>query len=313
MRPEDTESIARLLLGEEFATFKRTRQERDVTYSIDNVSRFRATVFWQQGFVGVVLRVIPLLIRTFDQLNLPTSLEDLCVIRRGLIMLTGATGNGKSTTMAAMLHRINQTRRAHIVTIEDPIEFLFPKEKSLIIQREIGSDTRSFRDALTAAMRQDPDVIMVGEVRDYETAEICLKGAETGHLMISAIHTPDALKTVQRFVGLFPPAELESARLRLAESLRATVSLRLLPTSDGQTRIPAVEIMRVTRTIQECIRHTDKLGEIPGHIAKGADLYGTQTFDQHIIALFNQKKISMEVARMAATNPDEMERSLTME
>lgn len=313
LRPEDTEAIANILLGEEYEVFKKTHQERDVTYSIENVSRFRATVFWQQGFVGVVLRVIPLGIRNFEQLNLPNNLDDLCVTRRGLILITGATGNGKSTTMAAMLNRINQTRRAHIVTIEDPIEFLYPKEKGLVIQREIGSDTRTFRDALTAAMRQDPDVIMVGEVRDYETAEICLKGAETGHLIITAVHTPDAMKTIQRYVGMFPPEDHESARLRLAESLKATVSLRLLPTTDGQGRVPAVEIMRVTRTIQECIRNREKLGEIPANIAKGRDLYGMQTFDQHLAELFAQKKITLEVAKLAATNPDELERALTID
>lgn len=313
LRAEDTEAIAKMLLGEDYPAFKKMRQERDMTYSIEGVSRFRATIFWQQGFVGVVLRVIPLLIRNFDQLNLPACLEDICLIRRGLIMVTGATGNGKSTTLAAMLQRINQTRRAHIVTIEDPIEFLFPKEKSLIIQREIGSDTGSFRDALKAALRQDPDIIMVGEVRDYETAEICLKGAETGHLIMTAIHTPDAASTIQRFAGLFAAEEQEAARLRLAETLRATLSLRLLPTSDAQSRVPAVEVMRVTRTIQECIRNPDKVSEIPAHIQRGGDLYAMQSFDQHIVQLFKQQRISLDVARMAATNPDELERSLTID
>ena len=313
LRPEDTEAIAMLLLKDDFNEFNTTRQERDMTYAIENVSRFRATLFWQQNVVGIVLRVIPLNIRNFEQLNLPASLDDLCVSRRGLILITGATGNGKSTTMAAMLNRINQSRRAHIVTIEDPIEYLYPKEKSLVIQREIGTDTRSFRDALTAAMRQDPDVIMVGEVRDYETAEICLKGAETGHLILTAIHTPDATKTIQRYVGMFPPEDHESARLRLAEALKATVSLRLLPTPEGQSRVPAVEVMRVTRTIQECIRHPEKTAEIAGHISKGRDLYGMQTFDQHLAQLYAQKKITIEVAKMAATNSEELERTLMVD
>ena len=314
LRPEDTEAVAQLLLGDEFAAFKKTHTERDVTYSIENVSRFRATVFWQQGYIGAVLRVIPLLIRNFEQLNLPASLEDICLARRGLLLVTGATGNGKSTTMAAMVHRINQTRRAHIVTVEDPIEFLFPKEKSLVIQREIGTDTASFRTALVSALRQDPDVIMVGEVRDYETAEICLKGAETGHLVLTAIHTPDAAATVQRFVGLFPPEDHDSARMRLAESLKATVSLRLLPAVDSQGgRIPAVEVMRVTRTIQECIRQPEKLSEIQHHITQGRDLYGMQTFDQHILELHQKKRVSLEVAKMAASNPEEFQRALTIE
>ncbi len=313
LRAEDTEAIAQLLLGEEYATFKKTHIERDVTYAIENVSRFRATVFRQQGYVGAVLRVIPLVIRNFEQLNLPPPLEDICLSRRGLVFVTGATGNGKSTTLAAMIHRINQTRRAHIVTIEDPIEFLYPKEKSLVIQREVGSDTKTYREALVSALRQDPDVIMIGEVRDYETAEICLKGAETGHLVLTAIHTPDAVRTIQRFMGLFPPEDHDSARVRLAEALKATVSLRLLPTADGQGRIPAVEIMRVTRTIQECIRQADKLSEIPHHIGQGRDLYGMQTFDQHLLELHQKKRITYEVARMAATNPEEFQRALTIE
>jgi twitching motility protein PilT len=312
LRREDTDALAQILLGANYAAFKEDHKERDVTYSIENVSRFRATVFWQQGYVGAVLRVIPLNIRSFEQLNLPASLNDLCVIRRGLVLVSGATGNGKSTTMAAMLHRVNQTRRAHIVTIEDPIEFLFPKEKSLFIQREVGTDTPTFRSALTAALRQDPDVIMLGEIRDYETAEICLKGSETGHMVMSAIHTPDAEHTIARFVGLFPPEDHESAQMRLAEALKATVSLRLLPTADGQGRVPAVEIMRVTRTLQECIRH-NKLSELTQHIAKGKDLYGMQTFDQHVLELFQRKKISYEVAKMAASNPEEFQRSLTIE
>lgn len=313
LRPEDTEAIAQVLLGPEFKSFKETHVERDLTYSIEGVSRFRATIFWQRGYVGAVLRVIPLLIRNIEQLNLPAALADLCVIRRGMILVSGATGNGKSTTLAAMLQRINQTRRAHIVTIEDPIEFLFPKEKSLFIQREVGSDTKSYREALRAAMRQDPDVIMLGEIRDYETAEICLKGAETGHLVLSAIHTPDAMRTIQRFVGLFPPEDHEAARVRLAESLKATVSLRLLPTTDGQGRVPAVEIMRVTRSIQECIRNAEKQSEIPHHMTNGRDLYGMQTFDQHLVELFQQKKVSFEVAKMAASNAEEFQRALTIE
>lgn len=313
LRPEDTEAAAQILLRDDYGTFKSNKKERDVTYGIEGVSRFRASVFWQQGHVGIVLRVIPLTIRTLEQLNLPVQLETLCNMRRGLIMFTGATGNGKSTTMAALLQRINQVRRAHVITIEDPIEFLFPKEKSLVIQREIGTDTGNFRDALVAALRQDPDVIMVGEIRDYETAEICLKGAETGHLILSAIHTPDATQTIQRFVGMFPAHDHGSARLRLAESLKATISLRLLARADGQGRLPAVEIMRVTRIIQDCIRQPEKLGEMSEHIAKGHDLYGMQTFDQHVLDMLKAKKITLDVAKMAATNAEALERALTME
>jgi twitching motility protein PilT len=220
-------------------------------------------VFWQQGYIGAVLRVIPLVIRNFEQLNLPACLDDICLARRGLILVTGATGNGKSTTLAAMLQRINQTRRSHIVTIEDPIEYLFPNEKSLVIQREVGSDTGTFRSALVAALRQDPDVIMIGEVRDYETAEICLKGAETGHLVMTAIHTPDAVRTIQRFMGLFPPEDHESARVRLAESLKATVSLRLLPAVEPQPVRPFHHELRRRRVCPG--RHDQVVLQFPVH------------------------------------------------
>ncbi len=310
---QDARDIAKIILGDDLEKFSADHRERDSTYNIDGVSRFRATVFFQRGYIGIVMRVIPLNIRTFEQLNLPAQqLADIAVLRRGLILVTGATGNGKSTTMSAIIQRINQTRRAHIVTVEDPIEFLFPKEKSLIIQREVGSDTASYRQAIVSAMRQDPDVIMLGEIRDAETADICLKGAETGHLVISAIHTPDTIRTVQRFIGLFPTGDHESARLRLAESLKAIVSLRLLPHIDGKSRVPAVEILRSTRSIQECIRNPEKLSELPQHIHQGRELYGMQTFDDHVLILYRQKQISLEVAKLAATNPDEFQRMLTL-
>ena len=313
LRPRDTRAIAELLLGEAYAAFVADRKERDVTYAIEGISRFRATVFWQRGYVGIVLRVIPLTIRSFGELNLPSCLEDLCLTRRGLILVTGATGMGKSTTIAAMLQRINQTRRAHIITIEEPIEFLFPKEKSLIIQREVGTDTETYRAAILAALRQDPDVIMLGEARDTETIDTCIKAAETGHLVLTSVHTEDALRTIQRIVGMFPPADHETIRLRLAESLKAVICLRLLPALDGKMRLPAVEIMRVTRTIAECIRNPAKIQEIPQHIAKGQELYGMQTFDQHLHAMLQDQRVSMEVARMAASNPDDLQRHLTLE
>jgi twitching motility protein PilT len=312
---EDTVEIAKIILKEEDAArFVTDHKERDITYNIEGVSRFRATVFFQRGFVGIVMRVIPLEIRSFEQLNLPVDpLTDISILRRGLVLVTGATGNGKSTTMAALIHRINQTRRAHIVTIEDPIEFLFPKEKSLVIQREVGTDTASYKQALVAAMRQDPDVIMLGEIRDAETADICLKAAETGHLVLSAIHTPDTMHTIQRLIGLFPSADGESACIRLAESLKAVISLRLLPHVDGKSRVPAVEILRSTRTIQECIRNPEKLQELPQFIHQGKELYGMQTFDDHVMLLYQQKLISLEVAKLACTNPEEFQRMLTIE
>jgi twitching motility protein PilT len=259
------------------------------------------------------MRIIPVTVQNFGELNLPPILGEIAEARRGLVLVTGATGNGKTTTIAAMLRHLNETRRAHIVTIEDPIEYLFEPGKCMIIQRELGSDTSSFRDALMSALRQDPDVIMVGEVREKDTAEICLKAAETGHLVVSAIHTPDAVATVQRYLGLFPPAEQDLARERLGDALQAVISLRLLVTKDGRGRIPAVEILRVTRTVRECIRVPGRLGDIPDLMKRGRDLYGMQLFDQHLLELVAGQKISMEVAVYASSNPEEFERSLTIE
>jgi twitching motility protein PilT len=214
--------------------------------------------------------------------------------------------------MAAMLRYINETRHAHIVTIEDPIEFIHEPQKCMIIQREVGADTESFRDAMTAAMRQDPDVIMVGEIRDRETASICLKAAETGHLVLSALHTPDAVGTIQRIVGLFETDAQDVIRDRLGDCLQAIVSLRLLASKDGRRRLPAVEILRVTRTIRECVR-AGRLADIPELIRKGRDLYSMQLFDQHLIDLVNSGLISMETAIYASSNPEEFERALRVE
>jgi twitching motility protein PilT len=228
------------------------------------------------------------------------------------VLVTGATGNGKTTTLAAMMRYINETRHAHIITIEDPIEFIHEPQKCMIVQREIGADTESFRDAMTAAMRQDPDVIMVGEIRDRETATTALKAAETGHLVLSAIHTPDAVATIQRYVGLFETDAQDVIRDRLGDCLQAIISLRLLASKDGRRRIPAVEILRVTRTIRECVRG-GRLADVPELIRKGRDLYSMQLFDQHLIDLVNTGLISMETAIYASSNPEEFERALRVE
>jgi twitching motility protein PilT len=229
-----------------------------------------------------------------------------------LVLVTGATGNGKTTSMAAMIRYINETRHAHIVTVEDPIEFIYEPQKCMIIQREVGADTENFRDALTAAMRQDPDVILVGEIRDRETAATCLKAAETGHLVMSALHTPDAVGTIQRYVGLFETDAQDVVRDRLGDCLQAIVSLRLLASKDGRRRVPAVEILRVTRTIRECIR-AGRLSDIPELIRKGRDLYSMQLFDQHLIDLVNAGAVSMETAIYASSNPEEFERALRVD
>ena len=315
LRPVDTEEIAKHILDgrSQAIDFSRSFRELDVSYSLPGSGRFRASIFRQRGSVGVVLRIIPIKVKGFADLNLPKTLGEITESRRGLVLVTGATGNGKTTTIAAMIKHLNETRRAHIVTIEDPIEYLFDPGKCMIIQRELGSDTASFKDALDAAMRQDPDVIMLGEVRERETAETCLKAAETGHLVISAIHTPDAVATVQRYVGFFAANEQDYARERLADALQAIVSLRLLVSKDKGSRVPAVEILRVTRTVREHIRQPGRLGEVTELMRKGRDLYGMQLFDQHLLELVTGGKITLETAIYASSNPEELERSMKIE
>ena len=311
---QDTESIARMILEDRQITVDFTRKftEIDVSYALAQRGRFRASIFRQRGTVGIVMRLIPIQVLSLEQLNLPPVLAEITDARRGLILITGATGNGKTTTMAAMLRHINESRHAHIVTIEDPIEFIHEPQKCMIIQREVGSDTESFSGALTAAMRQDPDVILVGEIRDRETAATCLKAAETGHLVMSAIHTPDSVATVQRYLGLFESEARDVIRERLGDCLQAIVSLRLLAAKDGRRRLPAVEIMRVTRTIRECLR-AGRMSDIPELIRKGRDLYSMQTFDQHLMDLVNTGLVSMEAAIYASSNPEEFERALRVE
>jgi twitching motility protein PilT len=292
--------------------FTRRFTEIDVSYSLAQRGRFRASIFRQRGAVGIVMRLIPIQVLSLEQLNLPPVLSEIADARRGLVLVTGATGNGKTTTLAAMLRYINETRHAHIITIEDPIEFIHEPQKCMIIQREIGADSESFKDAMTAALRQDPDVILVGEIRDRETAATALKAAETGHLVMSAIHTPDAVATIQRYVGLFESDAQDVIKDRLGDCLQAIVSLRLLASKDGRRRIPAVEILRVTRTIRECVR-AGRMGDIPDLIRKGRDLYSMQLFDQHLIDLVNSGLISMETAIYASSNPEEFERALRVE
>jgi len=313
MTPEDTVDIARILLDDPNWEPGTLVRERDFSYSIPGVGRFRVHIFFQRGSVGIVIRVIPYDVRSFEALNLPKVLADISNTRRGLILVTGATGMGKSTSIAAMIKHINETRNAHVVTIEDPIEFLYGHGKCIITQREVGSDTMSYRDALVAALRQDPDVIMVGEVREVETAETCLKAAETGHLVISAIHTTDVERTIQRFVGMFAPEAQESVRVRIADCLAAIVSLRLLVNKSGLGLIPAVEILRGTRTVREVIRRGDRLDELPRSMEQGKDLYGMQTFDQHLLELYQNGLLKLEVAKAAASNPEDFERSVTFE
>jgi twitching motility protein PilT len=311
LQAEDTVEIARILTGDPgFDPLQFTR-ERDFSHSLPGIGRFRVHILKQRGTIGIIARVIPYEVKGFAALNLPPVLADIAAARRGLVLVTGATGMGKSTTISAMIKHINETRHAHIVTVEDPIEFLFAHGKCIITQREVGSDTESYRQALTAALRQDPDVIMVGEVREQETAEICLKSAETGHLVISAIHTTDVVRTLERFVALFPPVAQEAARIHLADCLTAIVSLRLLLNKSGLGRVPAVEILRATRTVREYIRRGDQLEELIRIMEQGRELYGMQSFDGHLLQLYREGQLKLEVAKTAASNPEDFERAVT--
>ncbi len=309
LTPADTEAVALMVMKGEPDYFDGDFDELDRSYAIPGLSRFRANIFKQRGALGVVLRVIPFNIRPFQDLNLPRVLADIALLPRGLVLVTGATGMGKSTTIASMVQHLNVKRRAHVVTIEDPIEFIYPTAKSLVIQREVGADTRSFQSALRSVLRQDPDVIMVGELRDRESMDICLKAAETGHLVITSVHTVDARRTVSRLVGLFPAEEQASIRLRLSESLAATVSLRLLKAKGGGL-VPAVEVMRSTRSIQEAIKDSSKTDDLEHHISQASEL-GCQSFDQHILEMVKAGRITESAALLHASNPADLQREMS--
>lgn len=280
-------------------------QEVDLAYSIPGLGRFRCNVFQQRGTIGVVLRVIPVIVKTIDQLGLPKILKKIAEEERGLVLVTGTTGSGKSTTLAAMIDHINTTRSSHVITIEDPIEYLHRDNVSIINQREIGVDTRSFAFALRSALRQDPDVILVGEMRDMETIETALHAAETGHLVFSTLHTLDATETINRIISVFPPHQQKQIRLQLASVAKAAISQRLVPKADGNGRAPAVEVLVATPFIKDCIIDKDKTHLIAGAIAQGTSQYGMQTFDQSIFSLFQTEQITYDEALRWASNVDE--------
>jgi len=307
---KDTESIARMLLEGEERFDDQSFNELDLAFELPGEGRFRVNISRQRKFYNIVLRVIPLQARSFEELNLPSSLRELTSLRRGYVLVTGATGMGKSTTLATLVEEVNRTRKAKIVTIEDPIEFVFTHDKSIITQREIGTDTSGFPAALHGALRQDPDVIMVGEMRDLETVDTSLKAAETGHLVFSSIHTMDVGSTINRLVSFFPPEEQTNVRIRLAENLQAIVSLRLLPTKKQTGRVPAVEVMLTTRSIRECIKDPAKSSEIAEYMTRGESM---QTFDQHLLDLVHASKISIETALAAASNQADFKTKLALE
>jgi len=279
--------------------------ELDMAYGVAGLGRFRVNVFQQRGNVGMVLRVIPTKIRTLEELFLPKVIDKICDEARGIVLVTGTTGCGKTTTLAAMVDRINSARTDHIVTIEDPIEFLHRDKKAFVNQREVEVDTPSFGSALRAALRQDPDVILVGEMRDLETIQTALLAAETGHLVFSTLHTLDATETIQRIIAVFPPPEQKQIRLQMATTLKAVISQRLVRKSDGIGRVPAVEVLITTEYIRDCIINQEKTRLIHDAIAAGTSQYGMQTFDQSLYDLYSQGLITLDEALANSTNPDE--------
>jgi twitching motility protein PilT len=295
---------AAIMSKQQLERFKQV-QEVDLAYSVPGLGRFRCNIFQQRGTVGLVLRVIPMQIRTIDELDLPPILKRVSEEERGLVLVTGTTGSGKSTTLAAMVDHINKTRAAHVMTVEDPIEFLHRDNKSMVNQREVAVDTKSFAQALRSALRQDPDVILVGEMRDFETVETGLLAAETGHLVFSTVHTLDATETINRVIAVFPPHQQKQIRLQLASVLKAVISQRLMPRADGRGRAPAVEVLISTPFVRDCIVDKDKTHLIHGAIAAGTSQYGMQSFDQSIFGLYERGIVSLEEAMRWVSNVDE--------
>ena len=305
LKQEDTLDMAFTIMSNRQKQRFKEVSEVDIGYGVNGLGRFRANIFQQRGTVSLVLRVIPDQTRNTAQLGLPPVIDRIAEERRGLILVTGATGSGKSTTLAAMIDLINARRSGHIVTIEDPIEFLHRDKMSFVTQREVDVDTRSFSEALRGALRQDPDVILVGEMRDYETIETALTAAETGHLVLSTLHTLDATETVMRIVSSFPSHQQKSVRIQLAGILKAVVSMRLVRAAKGAGRVPAVEVMVSTALIRDYVINEEKTSLIREAIAAGASQYGMQTFDQSLFNLFQSGRISLEEAINNATNADE--------
>ncbi len=304
LRPEDTESIARVVIRDaKIRAEVPTLREHDCAYAAPGVGRFRVNVYRQRGTLGIVMRSIPTSIPNFEELGCPAACQALAEKDRGLVLVVGAAGNGKSSTLAAMIGHLNKTQPLHIVTIEDPIEFLHEDDKSSISQREVGIDTGTFADALRAALRQDPDVILVGEVRDETTLDIALKAAETGHLVMSTLHTPDVTRTVNRMLALAPkgqPGSTEELRERIGDALQGVVAQRLLPRKDGTGLVLAAEVLVATGTVRESIKRPEGNPSMKELMEKGTHPYGMQTFEMHLKQLLQQGLIDKEVARSAA-------------
>jgi twitching motility protein PilT len=302
---EDAVALAFSIMNNQQKQRFKERSEIDLAYSAPGLGRFRVNAYQQRGTVNLVFRAVPTKILTVQELHLPQVIEKMAGETRGMILVTGTTGSGKSTTLAAIIDQINRTRTENVITIEDPIEFLHRDRKCLVSQREIGADTESFSTALRSALRQDPDVILVGEMRDFETISTALIAAETGHLVLSTLHTVDATETINRIISVFPPYQQKQVRLQLAAILKGVISQRLVPKADGQGRVPAVEVMVATQTIKECIIDPEKTRRIHDVVAAGMSQYGMQTFDQSLAGLCREKLISYEEALRWCSNPDD--------
>ena len=308
LTPDQTRAIALKLISSDEDRSKIDRlRDFDCSWGMPGVGRFRVNVLRQRSSFMIVMRVIPFEVPTLEQLKLPAVLQTVALAERGMILVTGVTGSGKSSTMAAMIDHINRATQKHIVTLENPIEFLHRDVNCSLTQREIGTDTESFRTGLRAALRQDPDVVLIGEMRDAETVDTAMKAAETGHLLISTLHTPDATTTVARIVAMFTPEEQEIVRVRLADTLHAVVSQRLLRRKDGHGRVAALEVMVVTATIRDLVLDQNRTSEIKEFIAEGREQYGMQTFDQHLMDLVQQDVVDYETAVANASNPSDFE------
>ncbi|MFO7865510.1 MAG: PilT/PilU family type 4a pilus ATPase [Candidatus Aminicenantes bacterium] len=302
--PEKTEELVKQVAGEYYMNELRKNHDIDLAYGLPGFGRFRGSIYRQRGSFAMVLRIIPLDVMTIKELLLPEVLESIAEESRGLVLVTGTTGSGKTTTLAAIIHHINQRRKENIITIEDPIEYLHQDMRSTISQREVGFDVKSFSRGLRASLREDPDIILVGEMRDYDTISTALMAAETGHLVMSTLHTTDAPETINRVVSVYAPHHQRQVRLQLASIIKAIISMRLIPRKDGNGRVPAVEVMINTPYISECIQDKDKTGLIRDAIASGVSQYKMQTFDQSIYKLYKSGYISYEQGMRYSSSPD---------
>ena len=308
LTPDQTKAIAlRFIPSEEDRARIDRIRDYDCSWGMPGIGRFRVNILRQRSSFMIVMRVIPFDVPSFESLRLPAVLTQVASAERGMILVTGVTGSGKSSTMAAIINHINQTQQRHILTLENPIEFLHRDINCSVTQREIGTDTDDFRMGLRAALRQDPDVVLIGEMRDAETIDTAMKAAETGRLLVSALHTPDVVTTLGRIVAMFPPEEEELARLRLSEALSAVISQRLLPRADGHGRVAALEIMVCTDIVRDMIQDKERTSELPDYMGDSREKYGMQTFDQHLMDLVSDGVVTYETALPAASNPKDFE------